>query len=160
MGVSAVVHPEAFRGEAGEVGRALAARWQDDPGTPVVHVIGGETTVTVTGGGAGGRNQEMALSAALALDASRNEAWARNRTIRAAGSDGIDGPTAAAGAVCDVWTVREGARMGLSATECLARNDSHGWFSQAGGLVVTGPTHVNVMDLVLVLQDSPGSPRE
>ena len=66
--------------------------------------------------------------------------------------------TEVAGAVCDARTVREASQSGASAADCLADNDSNGFFSRAGGLVRTGPTHVNVMDLVLVLQDLPREP--
>jgi len=137
--------PGALRGEAREVGRRLAALARAlRPRRPTVLLAGGETTVTVRGDGRGGRNQELALAAALVLDG------ARGVTLLAAGTDGSDGPTDAAGACVDGGTVARGAARGLDAAAALARHDSHSYFAAEGGLVRTGPTGTNVMDLVLV----------
>ena len=70
-------------------------------------------------------------------------------TLLAAGTDGIDGPTDAAGAFADGGTVERGARRGVVAADRLADNDAHGFFDVEGGLLRTGPTGTNVMDLVL-----------
>jgi glycerate-2-kinase len=107
-------------------------------------VAGGETTVQVRGPGRGGRCQELALGAALAL------AGVAGVTLLAAGTDGSDGPTDAAGAWADGETVARGARAGRDAAHDLARNDSFAFFSAEGGLFRTGPTGTNVADLVLV----------
>jgi glycerate-2-kinase len=101
--------------------------------------------VTVTGDGVGGRNQELALSAALEL------AGKSGVLLASVGSDGIDGPTAAAGAWADGDTVERGRQLGLEASDSLESNDAHSFFSALDDLIVTGPTGTNVMDLVLLL---------
>jgi glycerate-2-kinase len=111
-------------------------------------LAGGETTVTVRGAGRGGRSQELCLAAALTLDGDPRVA------VLAAGTDGSDGPTDAAGAFADGGSVARGARLGLGAAACLARNDAHGFFAAEGGVVRTGPTGTNVLDLALVLAQS------
>ncbi|NIU73201.1 MAG: glycerate kinase, partial [Gammaproteobacteria bacterium] len=110
--------------------------------------VGGEPTVTVEGSGRGGRSQELALAAALALEGRPGV------QLLAAGTDGTDGPTDAAGAFVDGGTVRRGAQRGVDAREHLARNDSHRFFDAEGGLVRTGPTGTNVRDLVLLRVDA------
>jgi glycerate-2-kinase len=94
-------------------------------------IAGGETTVTVRGGGAAGRNQELALAAALAWDGVEGVA------LLAAGTDGTDGPTDAAGAFADGGTVARGAACGVVAADALADNDSHTFFAREGGLLRT-----------------------
>jgi hydroxypyruvate reductase len=115
---------------------------------PTCLVAGGETTVTLRGAGRGGRNQELALAAALAWQGVRGVA------LLAAGTDGSDGPTDAAGAFADGGTVGRGARRGADAAASLDRNDSHGFFAREGGLFQTGPTGTNVMDITLVAVQS------
>ena len=136
----------SLRGEARDVGRRLAALGGAlrEVG-PVCLLTGGETTVTVRGAGRGGRSQELCLAAALTLDGDPRVA------VLAAGTDGSDGPTDAAGAFADGGSVARGARLGLDAAACLARNDAHGFFAAEGGVVRTGPTGTNVLDLALVL---------
>ena len=108
------------------------------------HVYAGETTVTVKGDGRGGRNQELALAAAIALDGREG------LTLLSIGTDGIDGMSDAAGAFADGSSVAEAARTGMDAGESLANNDSHTFHGAAGTLVITGPTGTNVGDLVLI----------
>jgi len=98
----------------------------------------------VRGPGRGGRSQELALAAALAL------AGDPRSTLLATGTDGSDGPTAAAGAFADGATLARAGRLGLDARGALARNDSGSFFQAEGGLFVTGPTRTNVMDLALL----------
>jgi glycerate-2-kinase len=145
-GLVAHVVTDRLRGEARMLGARLAvlgrAVLRRDRATLLL--AGGEPTVTVRGSGRGGRAQELALAAALAL---RGEGGV---VLLAAGSDGSDGPTDAAGAFADGSTLARGAAAGLDAHACLAANDSHGFFSREGGCFVTGPTGTNVMDLVLV----------
>lgn len=107
---------------------------------------GGETTVEVRGSGRGGRNQEVALSAACRLDGA-----SATISILAAGTDGRDGPTPAAGALVDTKTCARARSMGIDGRGSLDANDSYGFFERVGGLVVTGPTHTNVMDLTVAL---------
>lgn len=111
-------------------------------------VYGGETTVTVTGNGVGGRNTEMALAFALAI------AQTDGITFLAAGTDGTDGPTDAAGAIVDGRTIPDARAKDLSPEVHLSRNDSYNFFKEAGGLVITGPTGTNVMDLYIALIES------
>lgn len=112
---------------------------------PACLISGGETTVTLRGGGKGGRNQEFALAAALGLEGTTGI------TVMSAGTDGTDGPTDAAGAIADGTTLARAAAAGLSAGDHLERNDSYPFFEALGDLIVTGPTGTNVMDLRLML---------
>jgi len=115
------------------------------PPPPACLISGGETTVTLRGHGRGGRNQEFALAAAMAIDGTPGIAFL------AGGTDGTDGPTDAAGAYADGDTVRLAREKGVSAADCLEANDSYRFFDAIGGLVKTGPTGTNVMDLYLWL---------
>ena len=144
-GFATLRHRPRLRGEARNVGRRLAALARcSRPRGPMCWLGGGETTVTVSGPGRGGRCQELALAAAL------EGAGQTGFALLAAGSDGSDGPTPAAGAWVDETTVARGRRIGCDARESLARNDSYGFFRQTGNLVETGPTGTNVTDLVLL----------
>lgn len=110
---------------------------------PASYVVGGETTVTVSGKGRGGRNQEFALGAAMKTDGNNSVA-----TV-ALGTDGLDGSTDAAGAVVDGSTIRRAKALGLSPEEILRRNDSYSFFQSLGDLVMTGPTGTNVNDIAV-----------
>ncbi len=140
--------PSRLAGEA----RALAAALVEEARTfahtcrarSAVLVAGGETTVRLRGSGTGGRNQELALAAALALDGSEDV------SVLAAGTDGTDGPTDAAGAFADGATRARAAARGADAVAALAENDAYHFFAREGGLLRTGPTHTNVMDVALV----------
>ncbi len=134
-------------GEAREVAKVFAAVAKEilHSGRPVPRpacvVAGGETTVTVRGNGLGGRNQEMALSAALEI------AGLEEVMIIPLATDGTDGPTNAAGAIADGSTLRRAQEAGLPVIQYLANNDSYHFFQQLGDLLVTGPTNTNVNDL-------------
>ncbi|MDR7482484.1 MAG: DUF4147 domain-containing protein [Armatimonadota bacterium] len=108
-------------------------------------VMGGETTVTVRGGGRGGRNQEFALAAAWSLHG------LPQALVAALGTDGTDGPTDAAGAVVDGTTLERARAAGLDAARALAENDTYPFFAALGDLIITGPTRTNVNDLWLGL---------
>jgi len=112
---------------------------------PACVLSGGETTVTLRGDGKGGRNQEFVLAAAMALEGSGEV------TVLSAGTDGTDGPTDAAGAIADGLTVEKGRALGLEAAQFLARNDSYRYFERIEGLIKTGPTGTNVMDVRVML---------
>jgi glycerate-2-kinase len=112
---------------------------------PACVIAGGELTVTVRGAGRGGRAQEFALAAALEI-AGLPRTW-----VAAWGTDGIDGPTDAAGAVVDGATVARAIRAGLDPAEFLRQNNSYAFFKRLGGHIVTGPTGTNVNDLYLLL---------
>ncbi len=111
---------------------------------PVCILSGGETTCTVKGAGLGGRNLEFVLAAAIALQSMPNV------TILSGGTDGIDGPTDAAGAIADGNTV---SKSGVDAKAYLANNDSYRFFEPLNALIKTGPTGTNVMDVRILLLD-------
>ncbi len=143
LGWDATVASTDVTGEAREVaGRIVASASHLRPGEMLIYA--GETTVTVDGDGRGGRNQELALAAALGL------AGDGGVVILSAGTDGIDGVTEAAGAFADGGTVERGKDLGLDATEYLRRHDSYSYLSAVGDVIVTGPTGTNVGDLILV----------
>lgn len=137
-------------GEAREVGRRLGALARSVRGAPrrdgpVCLVSGGETTVTVSGTGRGGRNQELVLGAALEIDGEEGV------VVASFGTDGVDGPTDAAGALATGSTLARARRMGLSARDALLDNDTYAFFHSLGDLIVTGPTGTNVMDVQIML---------
>lgn len=109
------------------------------------YIAGGETTVTLKGKGLGGRNQEMALSAAVALKGKNGIVFA------SAGSDGTDGPTDAAGGVADGETFFKIEKGGVNPLSALENNDSYNALKKADDLIFTGPTGTNVNDLTVVL---------
>jgi glycerate 2-kinase len=147
LGFHALLLSTFVEGEAREVAKVFAAVAKEilHSGRPVPRpacvVAGGETTVTVRGSGLGGRNQEMALSAAPEI------AGLEDVMIIPLATDGTDGPTDAAGAIADGFTLRRAQEAGLSATQYLANNDSYHFFQQLGDLLITGPTNTNVNDL-------------
>jgi glycerate 2-kinase len=109
------------------------------------YVAGGETTVVVKGEGKGGRNQEFALGASMKIAGNSGIA------LVSLGTDGLDGPTDAAGGIVDGSTVSRAAAKGLSLEESLLRNDSYGLLRDLGDLIVTGPTGTNVNDIVVAV---------
>jgi hydroxypyruvate reductase len=116
---------------------------------PLCVISAGETTVTVVGRGKGGRNQEFVFAVAEALDRSGRSSSAVVAT--SVGTDGIDGPTDAAGAVVDGETFARARAAGLDARTYLDNNDTYTFFDRLGDLVRTGPTNTNVGDLQIVL---------
>lgn len=138
-GFPAVVVDTRLVGDA-----ALAAGEALDRRRGSVSVYAGETTVDVRGDGIGGRNQEAALVAATLLEG-RADLF-----FLAAGTDGIDGTTNAAGAIVDGTTVHRARARGLSAPAALANNDSGTFFATLGDQIVTGPTGTNVGDVWIV----------
>ncbi len=139
-----------LHGEATDTGRALAQGLCEITEERVCVVAGGETVVTVRGGGKGGRAQQCAL--AMGIELSQIEEGQRKRIAAlSAGTDGVDGPTDAAGAFASPTTVADGERAGVSAATALTRNDSYNFFKASGGLFVTGPTGTNVSDIFIGL---------
>ena len=112
---------------------------------PCAVICGGETVVTLKGKGKGGRNQEIALSAALGIEGRKN------LVIFSVSSDGTDGPTDAAGGVVDGDTVGLLRSKGLEPEKMLAENDSYRALQQSGGLLLTGATGTNVNDITVLL---------
>jgi glycerate-2-kinase len=150
-GLNTLLLSATLEGEARHVGVMLAsiAREIEVSGNPAPKpagiIAGGETTVTVAGKGLGGRNQEMVLAAATKLKELSGVAVASLAT------DGIDGPTDAAGAIADGKTLIRAMKMGLVAESFLAQNDSYHFFSKLGDLIFTGPTGTNVNDLSVIV---------
>jgi len=150
LGYDSRILSTRVEGEAKEVGAALAGVAKEIMSTgsaidrPSALIAGGETTVTVTGDGAGGRNQELALGASI-------EIRGCDVVIAALATDGIDGPTDAAGAIVDGSTLRRAERLNMDAYQFLSNNDSYTFFTKLGDAFFTGPTGTNVNDLTLVL---------
>lgn len=132
-----LIAERVLSGEARDEARRIVA---GRPGAGVVEVHWGETTVTVSGTGRGGRNHEAALAAAIALDGAPG-------IFLAAGTDGVDGSGGGAGAVVDGATAAEGRSAGVDAYELLADNDSGAFFDVVPGRLDVGPTGTNVADL-------------
>lgn len=138
-------------GEARDAGRRMGELGMEVRGggsgdsAPVCLVSGGETTVTVSGQGQGGRNQEFALGAAPAI------AGGEGLLVASMGTDGIDGPTDAAGALATGSTMARAREAGLDAEVSLRENDSYTFFRRLDDLLITGPTGTNVMDLQLLI---------
>lgn len=110
---------------------------------PACVLMGGETTLKVIGKGIGGRNQEFALALAIALGGEPGI------NALSAGTDGTDGPTDAAGAYALPDTFSKAKALGLDPAKYLAGNDTYNFFKKIDGLLVTGPTGTNVMDVVV-----------
>jgi hydroxypyruvate reductase len=137
-----------LRGEADDLGRALAARVAALPHGKVCAIAGGEPVVTVRGSGKGGRAQHCALAMAAAI---AQRYAAREIYALVAGSDGIDGPTDAAGGFATRATVARAAARGFTAATALARYDAYNLLEAAGDLFRTGPTGTNVADLFFAI---------
>lgn len=144
-GVAAEVVSRPIQGEAADVGRELGRAAMDvHRASPMIRILGGETTVTIRGpSGAGGRAQEQALAAA--------EVMQRGPCVLlAAGTDGRDGMTDAAGAIVSGATWDRAVLADRDPLADLAQHDSYASLNAAGALIRTGPTGTNVMDVVLV----------
>jgi len=151
LGYNTAILSSELTGEARFVGKKLAGEikkiyLEKNPvAPPAMLLCGGETTVTVKGDGKGGRNQELVLSAALELKGFKSI------LVASIGTDGIDGPTDAAGAFADGSTVGRGEELGLDAVEYLERNNSYEYFNRLGELIYIGPTGTNVMDIQVLI---------
>ncbi len=152
LGFHTLILSSRLQGEAREVGKAVAAVVQELLASnlpvprPACILMGGETTVTLRGDGKGGRNQELALAALLAMKNVKQE-----YTIASCGTDGTDGPTDAAGAIAGPGTWDECRSRNINPQEYLDNNDSYHFWQRSDGLIVTGPTGTNVMDIILAL---------
>ena len=151
LGFNTLLLSTQVQGEAREVAQVAAAiareivRYDRPIQHPACVVWGGETTVTVKGHGLGGRNQELALAAAIAIEG------LPDTLIAAFGTDGTDGPTDAAGAIATGETLARARKLKLDAQAYLADNDAYHFFEPLGDLIVTGPTGTNVNDLLFIL---------
>jgi glycerate 2-kinase len=150
-GVASEILSTTIEGEANQVGTVIGsiaremAIWNRPIAKPAALVAGGETTVTVKGKGMGGRNQEVALGAALRLSTMRGA------VVASVGTDGVDGPTDAAGAIVDGGTITRAEANRLDARRLLADNDSYHFFSKLGDLIMTGPSGTNVNDIAIIV---------
>ncbi|MFH0729783.1 MAG: glycerate kinase [Pseudomonadota bacterium] len=151
LGYHTLILSSMIEGETREVARIHAAMAKEilKSGNPVPRpaclLSGGETTVTIRGNGKGGRNQEFALAAALEIPG------LEHIVLLSAGTDGTDGPTDAAGAIADNDTLSRADALHLVARDHLLNNDAYPFFKHLNDLVLTGPTHTNVMDLRIIL---------
>ena len=139
---------KALTGEARSVAEKFLMRASAPIERPTAFVAGGETTVTVRGSGLGGRNQEMALTFAIDADSRFNNlSW----VFLSGGTDGIDGPTDAAGGLVDPGTIARIHNAGYDPRLLLDNNDAYHALDHAGDLLVTGATGTNVADLQILL---------
>lgn len=147
LGYRTEILTDTEEGIAREVGARLAslAREKCDTDTDIAYIIGGETVVKVNGDGLGGRNQEIALSAAIGIEGLENVA------VFSVGSDGTDGPTDAAGGYADGKTAVRMRERGISPEEMLDNNDAYHALESVGALIKTGPTGTNVNDVSVLL---------
>jgi glycerate-2-kinase len=150
-GYHSLILSTRLQGESREVGKILAGicvsiRESHLPVAPPAAVVaGGETTVTVHGKGRGGRNQELVLSAASLIRG------VPEILVASIGTDGVDGPTDAAGAVADGTTVERGLKKGVDTDTFLRENDSYSLFNKLNDLIITGPTGTNVNDIFIAI---------
>ena len=147
LGYKTVVLTDQLSCEAREAGIFLGsiAKSNKDSSEKLAFIAGGETIVHLYGNGKGGRNQEIALSAAFEIDGIKNVA------VFSIGSDGTDGPTDAAGGYADGSTIRAIIQAGLDPAIMLNGNDSYNALKASEGLIITGPTGTNVNDVAVVL---------
>ncbi len=140
----------AIQGEACEVAKAVCGiAWEIHRGRikvklPAAIIFGGETTVTVKGTGRGGRNEEFTLASLLFVSNI-------NAIVCSVGTDGIDGTSNAAGAICTPETLSFAENQGIDWKKFLKNNDAHTFFEKTNGLVYTGKTGTNVADLVILI---------
>ncbi|MBX3010757.1 MAG: glycerate kinase [Caldilineaceae bacterium] len=155
QGYTAQLLTTYVEGEAAQVAKVAVALAKEVRATgqpvaaPACLILGGETTVTLgPDPGHGGRNQELALAAALALQSTPGV------TLVSLATDGTDGPTDSAGGLADSTTVARGLAAGLSAAEHLRRHDAYPFLQATNDLLLTGPTQTNVNDLIFVFVEA------
>jgi len=151
LGYPTIVLSSMIEGETRDVAQVHGAIVREvvktgNPMSPPLCILsGGETTVSIKGKGLGGRNQEFVLAAAIDI------AGYENITVLSCGTDGTDGPTDAAGAIADGTTVAQARTLNVDPLQYLSDNDAYHFFDRIGGLIKTGPTNTNVMDLRIIL---------
>jgi len=153
LGFHTEILTSRLQGEAKKAGRWLAGIAkaykekiaQSVINKPVCLLSGGETTVKVIGSGKGGRNTELALSFAIEIDGMEGI------FLISSGTDGTDGPTNAAGAYATADTIKKAKRLGMVPEAYLKNNDSYNFFKNIDGLLITGPTGTNVMDIQVII---------
>jgi hydroxypyruvate reductase len=135
---------DTWQGEARDIAKELCGHFNLNYERPFCLIAGGETTVTLHGHGKGGRNQELALAAAIEMNGLKNS------MLITLATDGEDGPTNAAGAMVMGESYQQGERLGVDAPALLSRNDSYSYFKSLGDLIQPGPTGTNVNDLIFL----------
>lgn len=146
LGYHPLILSDVVTGDVNDVANWLVQQTLNYTGPrPACLLAGGEPTVNVTGNGLGGRNQQLALATGIALAAHPEV------TFLSGGTDGSDGPTNAAGAIVNAHTIAAAESSRLNPASFLQHHDAWHFFSKAGGLLITGPTQTNVMDLMIVL---------
>ena len=147
LGYEPILLTDRLSCEAREAGSFLASVLQTHAasGKNLAFLAGGETVVHLTGKGKGGRNQELALAAAMGMDGQSGMA------VFSVGSDGTDGPTDAAGGYTDGETAAALRAQGVEIYKVLQENDAYHALKAAGGLIITGPTGTNVNDVAVAL---------
>ena len=147
LGYAPIILTDQLVCQAKEAGSFLSSILKTHAGTgmKLAFIAGGETVVQLTGNGKGGRNQELALSAAVGIDGIPGAA------VFSVGSDGTDGPTDAAGGYADYQTVAELKEQGILVYNVLQNNDAYHALQKTGGLIITGPTGTNVNDVAVAL---------
>ena len=149
MGYETQILTDKISGDVSEVASFILSTIRstklEKPGRKLCLLMGGEPTLKVTGSGRGGRNQHLALVIANLLKGQQGT------TVLSCGTDGTDGPTDAAGAVVDCFTSLNASKLNLDIEQYIRNFDSYNFFKQEGGLIITGPTQTNVMDLMVIL---------
>ena len=147
LGYEPIILTDQLVCEAKEAGSFLASVLKTHAGRckKLAFIAGGETVVHLTGHGKGGRNQELALAAAVGIDGIPGTA------VFSVGSDGTDGPTDAAGGYVDYQTASELNAQGITIYNVLQNNDAYHALQKTGGLIITGPTGTNVNDVAVAL---------
>jgi len=152
-GYNTLILSSSIEGETREAARfhTAIAKETISSGNPIPRpaciLSGGETTVTIKGKGLGGRNQEFVLAGAFEISGIEKV------VLLSGGTDGTDGPTDATGAIADNTTIHRGKSMGLDPKSHLDHNNAYPFFEKLGDLLITGPTHTNVMDVRIILVD-------
>lgn len=156
LGYEVVVINEMVSGDAVAAAKKLVRRALQYQGKqPCCIIQGGEPTLQVTGNGKGGRNQHLVLAALGELWGEKDKAGSHHITIMSGGTDGTDGPTDAAGAAGDALLWEKGLQQKINPDDYLKRFDAYHFFEQVGGLIKTGPTQTNVMDLMIAIVQPP-----
>ena len=145
LGYETVLLTDTLSCEARDAGKMLAEQLKNSTRENIAFIAGGETVVKLTGKGKGGRNQELALSAAEYISGLAGAA------VFSVGSDGTDGPTDAAGGYVDYETANAMKERGIEISHILADNDAYNALQAVDGLIVTGPTGTNVNDVAVAL---------
>lgn len=144
LGFRAIVCTDCLAGEAKEAGDGIIKRLSGEPSRTVL-LFGGETTVTVKGGGRGGRNQELALAALRSVK--------QGQLLLTVASDGSDNNTDFAGAICDILAKETADGFKLDIERYLSENNSYEFWSKIGSFIVTGITGSNVSDLIIAINE-------